>query len=61
MKKVGKSRSEIANKLRLLALPEKIKKGIHNNKLSYGHARLLLSLKDSHKMPLLELNNLIKS
>jgi ParB family chromosome partitioning protein len=42
-KKVGKSRSHIANTLRLLNLPEDIKAMINNKKLSAGHARAILN------------------
>lgn len=40
---VGKSRSHIANLLRLLSLPEKIKQLLDGDKLSMGHARALLN------------------
>ena len=43
---VGKSRSHIANTLRLLKLPESVKKHIQNGVLSAGHARALLSSSD---------------
>ena len=43
-KNVSKSRSEVANKLRLLKLPDIIKKGLLNNKIYYAHARALLSI-----------------
>jgi ParB family chromosome partitioning protein len=43
---VGKSRSHIANTLRLLQLPEGVKGLINMGKLSAGHARALLSAKD---------------
>lgn len=39
---IGKSRSYIANTLRLLGLPDEIKQLIKNNKLSAGHARALI-------------------
>lgn len=42
--KMGKSRSAIANALRLLNLPDGIKKMVMDNQLSMGHARALLSL-----------------
>jgi len=48
--KVSKSRSEIANKMRLLKLPPIIKDSLRNNTISYGHARALLSIKGSVKM-----------
>lgn len=43
---VGKSRSHIANLLRLLGLPEKFRKAIDTGALTMGHARALLSAKD---------------
>ena len=39
---VGKSRSYVANTLRLLKLSEKVKAYIHSGKLSAGHARMLV-------------------
>lgn len=42
--RVGKSRSNIANMLRLLSLEDEIKGMLAENKLSMGHARALLSL-----------------
>ncbi len=44
--KVGKERSTVTNFLRLLKLPEKIRQGVRENKLSMGHARALLSAPD---------------
>ncbi len=41
---VGKSRSYIANTLRLLLLPEEVKESISSGKLSAGHARCLVGL-----------------
>jgi ParB family transcriptional regulator, chromosome partitioning protein len=41
---VGKSRSHVANMLRLLALPESIKQMVHDGRLSMGHARALLAV-----------------
>jgi ParB family chromosome partitioning protein len=43
-KKVGISRPAVANKLRLLALPEEVKRGLLEQKISEGHARALLGL-----------------
>lgn len=42
--RVGKSRSAVANFLRLRHLPELIKAGIREGQLSMGHARALLGL-----------------
>ena len=41
---IGKSRSHISNFLRLLTLPEKIKKLISEEKLTQGHAKILVGL-----------------
>jgi ParB family transcriptional regulator, chromosome partitioning protein len=43
-KKIGKNRSTIANTLRLLQLPDHMKKELHSGTLSAGHARAILSL-----------------
>ncbi|MFD3258953.1 ParB/RepB/Spo0J family partition protein [Paenibacillus lentus] len=45
--KVGKSRSHIANFLRLLSLPEEVKEYVSRGTLSMGHARALVGLKDA--------------
>ncbi|MDI3480848.1 MAG: ParB family transcriptional regulator, chromosome partitioning protein [Tepidanaerobacteraceae bacterium] len=45
-KRVGKSRSQIANTVRLLNLDDEIKKLIMEEKLTAGHARALLSIED---------------
>lgn len=49
-KSVGKSRSHIANLLRLLVLPETIKSKVANGDLSMGHARALLAAEDPEKL-----------
>jgi ParB family chromosome partitioning protein len=48
-KKVGKNRSTVANMLRLLSLPEKIKQSLAKDEISFGHARALLSLDTQEK------------
>ena len=48
--RVGKSRSGIANCLRLLKLPPGIKSAVKNGEISAGHARALLSLRKSLQM-----------
>lgn len=40
---VGKSRSHVANMLRLLNLPEAVKKAVRQGEISAGHARALLT------------------
>lgn len=47
--RVGKSRSNIANMLRLLALEDEIKEMLAQNKLTMGHARALLALPEGEK------------
>ncbi len=42
-KSVGKSRSHIANMIRLLALPEAVQESVSEGKLSMGHARTLVT------------------
>ena len=49
-KRVGKERSTVANSLRLLNLPEEIKKDIVEERLTMGHGRSLLSFSDSTLM-----------
>ncbi|MBR2025154.1 MAG: ParB/RepB/Spo0J family partition protein [Clostridia bacterium] len=44
--KVGKSRSAIANTMRLLDLPEEVLEMLQASDISAGHARALLGLKD---------------
>ena len=44
--KLGKSRSAVANSLRLLTLPESIRPLLAEGKLSAGHARAILSVAD---------------
>lgn len=51
--KVGKSRSAIANMLRILDLPDEILTLVASKELSAGHARTLLGVKDHDNMILL--------
>ncbi|HEK86438.1 MAG TPA: ParB/RepB/Spo0J family partition protein [Candidatus Aminicenantes bacterium] len=44
--KVGKDRASVANYVRLLRLPDEVKKLIRENKLSMGQARAILALED---------------
>ncbi len=53
--KFGKSRSAIANAMRLLALPDEVLTLVASGELSAGHARTLLGLKSKENMlPLAE-------
>ncbi|MEE9317495.1 MAG: ParB/RepB/Spo0J family partition protein [Rhodospirillales bacterium] len=45
-KTVGKSRSHVANMMRLLGLPEPVKQMLDKNELTAGHARALLNAPD---------------
>ena len=47
--KLGKQRSTITNFLRLLKLPLEIQDGLKRKKISVGHARALINLKDTTK------------
>ena len=49
-KRLGKSRPHIANHVRLLTLPEEIKNYISEGKISMGHGRALLGLKNKEKL-----------
>ena len=49
-KRVGKNRTTIANALRLLKLPDDIKKALADGKISSGHARALLMVKNDADM-----------
>ena len=47
--KIGKSQSFVANKIRLLSLPEEIQDALANKKISERHARSLISVKNESK------------
>ncbi len=46
-KRLGKSRSAVANTLRLLSLPEEIRKSVMTGTISAGHARVLCGIEDA--------------
>lgn len=50
-KRLGKSRPHIANHVRLLSLPPKIQEFISTGKISMGHGRALLGLREKAKIP----------
>ncbi|MBT6539006.1 MAG: ParB/RepB/Spo0J family partition protein [Francisellaceae bacterium] len=50
----GKSRSHISNLLRVLVLPDEVKNGVHNEVISLGHAKVLLSAVENERRPLYE-------
>lgn len=45
-KRVGKSRSQVANTERLLGLPLSVQQALASGKITVGHAKVLLSLED---------------
>src|SRR5271169_2818755 len=47
---VGKSRSYVANTLRLLKLSDPVKAYIHDGKLTAGHARMLIGAPNAEKL-----------
>ena len=47
---IGKSRSHIANTLRLLSLPESVQNLVKEGKLSAGHARNLVGLENAEEL-----------
>ena len=72
-KRLSKTRSSLANTLRLLNLPVEMQKAIANNKLSEGQARALLSLENlpdqqkelfeqllQNKLPVREVEKMVK-
>lgn len=48
--RVGKTQSTIANKLRLLKLPEQVKDALREHKITERHARAMLSLEDEQQI-----------
>ncbi len=49
-KKIGKTQSTVANKIRLLNLPDEVKEGLLEKKISERHARALLSLEEEERV-----------
>lgn len=49
---VGRSRASVSNLLRLLELPEPLRRLVDAGKLDMGHARALLSLPETQSIPL---------
>lgn len=48
--RVGKSRSHVANMMRLLSLPEGVQEHVVHGRLSAGHARALIGLEDAQNL-----------
>jgi ParB family chromosome partitioning protein len=51
--RVGKSRSAVANKLRLLQLPAEIQRALQEEKITEGHAKAILAISDPEKQRVL--------
>lgn len=58
-KRVGKSRPAVANTVRLLELPEKVRQAVVNGEISGGHARAILGL-PTEEMRLNMMNTVIR-
>ncbi|PKR77429.1 chromosome partitioning protein ParB [Halalkalibacillus sediminis] len=48
--RLGKSRPHIANMIRLLSLPDKVRAMINSKEISMGHGRALLAIKENDEM-----------
>ena len=48
-KTVGRSRSSVANAMRLLALPDEVLEMLENGELTVGHGKALLAFDDEEK------------
>ncbi len=51
-RRVGRERTTVANSLRLLKLPDKVRDQVATQKLSMGHARALLGLESAERIEL---------
>jgi ParB family chromosome partitioning protein len=49
-KRVGRSQPSVANTLRLFALPDEVQRSLDAGRISEGHARALLSIRDQHRL-----------
>ena len=49
-RKIGKNRTTITNALRILNLPDEVKRGLGEGKITVGHARALLSIEDPRQI-----------
>ena len=59
-KRLGKAHTTIVNTLRLLQLPDKARKALEQKKISEGHARSVLALKNQPKLQEDLVDNIIK-
>jgi len=49
-RRIGKSRATITNCLRLLNLPDEVKRGLEEGKITVGHARAVLGVEDPRQI-----------
>jgi ParB family chromosome partitioning protein len=49
-KRIGKGRATITNSLRLLNLPDEVKRGLEEGKITVGHARAVLGIEDPRQI-----------
>jgi ParB family chromosome partitioning protein len=49
-RRIGKSRATITNSLRLLNLPDEVKRGLEDGKITVGHARAVLGVEDPRQI-----------
>jgi ParB family chromosome partitioning protein len=49
-KRIGRSRASITNSLRLLNLPDQVKRGLEEGKITVGHARAVLGIEDPRQI-----------
>lgn len=59
-KRLGKATSTVNNTVRLLQLPEEARSALHEKKISEGHARAILALKDTPEKQVELLKNILK-
>jgi ParB family chromosome partitioning protein len=60
-KRLGKATSTVNNIVRLLQLPEEARTALHEKKISEGHARSILALKDAPEKQAELLSNILKN
>lgn len=58
--RLGKAHTTIVNSIRLLQLPDFARQALEEGKISEGHARAVLSLKDNESLQKVLVNNIIK-
>jgi ParB family chromosome partitioning protein len=49
-RRIGKSRATITNSLRLLNLPDEVKRGLEEGRITVGHARAVLGVEDPRQI-----------